>query len=92
MRAQFGAIFDDCVGLAGEVSAYAPWERVISGRYVLAGGETGPFRRRWEDRRPIPGEALAERGRPAYLGVGTGESKRKFRLTSTRRNSVREVL
>jgi hypothetical protein len=59
MRAQFGAIFDDDAGLAGEVSTHAPWERVISGRYVLAGGETGPFRRRWEDRRPILGEALA---------------------------------
>ena len=23
-------------------------ERVLSRRYVLAGGETGPFRRRWE--------------------------------------------
>jgi hypothetical protein len=57
-----------------------PWEKVISGRYVLAGGETGPFRRRWEDRRPIPGEALAERGRPAYTRVGTGEPKRKFRV------------
>jgi hypothetical protein len=28
----------------------------------------------------ISGEALAERGRPAYTRVGTGESKRKFRV------------
>jgi hypothetical protein len=43
MRAQFGAICDDGAGLVGEVSAYAPWERVISGRYVLAGGEKRPL-------------------------------------------------
>ena len=43
MRAQFGPIFDDSARLAGEVSGYAPWERVISGRYVLAGVETGPL-------------------------------------------------
>ena len=43
MRAQFGAIFDDCGVWRGEVFAYAPWESVISGRYVLAGGESGPF-------------------------------------------------
>jgi hypothetical protein len=32
-------------------------------------------RRQWKDRRPIPGEALAERGRPAYMGVGSGENQ-----------------
>jgi hypothetical protein len=48
---------------------------------ALAGGETGPFRRRWEDRGPKRAETLAERGRPAYTGVGIGKSKRKSRVT-----------
>jgi hypothetical protein len=47
-RAQSGAIFDDGTGLVGEVSVDAPGKRVISGRCVLTGGETGPFRHRWE--------------------------------------------
>ena len=38
----------------GGSSADAPGKRVISGRYVLARRETGRFRRRWEDRGPIP--------------------------------------
>jgi hypothetical protein len=83
-RAQSGAIFDDSAGLAGEVSGDAPGKRIISGRCVLAGGGTGLFRRRWEHRRPIPADTLAERGRPAYMGVEIGESKRKFRLTVPR--------
>jgi hypothetical protein len=57
----------------------APGKRVFSGRCVLAVGETDPFRRRWEYRRPILAETLAERGRPAYTGAGSGESKRKSR-------------
>ena len=72
------------VVLAGEVSADAPGNRIISGRGVGAGGETGLFRRRWEHRRPIPAETLAERGRPAYTRVEIGESKRKFRLNTFR--------
>jgi len=32
-----------------------------------------PFRRQWEYRRPIPVETLAEKGRPAYTEVGSGE-------------------
>jgi hypothetical protein len=47
-RAQSGAIFDDGAGLAGGVSTDASAKPVISGRCMLAGGETGPFRRRWE--------------------------------------------
>ena len=54
--------------------------RVISGRGVLTGGETGPFRHRWEHRGPIPVETLAQRGRSAYTTVGIGESKRKSRF------------
>jgi hypothetical protein len=65
---------------AGEVSADARGKRVLSGRCVLAGGETGPFRCRCEDRGPRPAETLAATGRPAYTGVGSGESKRKSRL------------
>ena len=45
-RVQRGANLDDGAGLAGEVSADAPGKRVLSGRCVLAGGETGPSRRR----------------------------------------------
>jgi hypothetical protein len=67
-------------GLAGEVSADARGKRVLSGRCVLAGGETGPFRCRCEDRGPRPAETLAATGRPAYTGVGSGESRRKSRL------------
>jgi hypothetical protein len=49
-----------------EVSADAPGKRVFSERCVLAGAETGPFRRQWEYRRQIPAETLAESGRRAY--------------------------
>ena len=45
---QRGTNLDDGAGLAGEVSADAPGKRVLSGRCVLAGSETGPFRRRCE--------------------------------------------
>lgn len=69
---QRGANLDGGTGLAGKVSADAPGKRVLSGRCVLAGGETGSFRRQWEHRRPIPAETLAESGRPAYMGVGSG--------------------
>jgi hypothetical protein len=75
-----GANLDDGAGLAGEVSADAPGKRVLSGRCVLAGGETSPFWCRCEDRGPKPAEILAASGRPAYTGVGSGESKRKSRL------------
>ena len=71
-RVQRGANLDDGAGLAGEVSADAPGKRILSGRCVLAGGETGPFRRRWEHCRPIPAETLAGSDRPAYTGVGSG--------------------
>jgi hypothetical protein len=47
---------------------------------VLAGGETGLFRRRWEHRGPIPAETLAERGGPAYTELESESQKRKFRL------------
>ena len=57
-RAQSGAIFDDGAGLAGGVSTDAPAKTVISGRCMLAGGETGPFRRRWEHRGPRRGKTL----------------------------------
>jgi len=43
-RVQRGANLDDGTGLAGEVSADAPGKRVLSGRCVFAGGETGFFR------------------------------------------------
>ena len=49
-RVQSGANLDDGAGLAGEVSADAPGKRVLSGRCVLAGGETGAFRHCWEHR------------------------------------------
>ena len=49
-------------------------------------GETGPFRRRCKDRGPKPAETLAASGRPAYTGVGSGESKRKSRLNWVRTN------
>ena len=42
--------------------------------YVLAGGETGPFRCRCGDRRPKPAESFAASGRPGYTRVGSGES------------------
>ncbi len=58
-----------------------PGKKVISGRCMLAGGETGPFRHRCEHRGPITDETLAQRGRSAYTEVGIGESKRKFRST-----------
>jgi hypothetical protein len=51
-RVQSGAIFDDGAGLAGEMSTDAPAKTIILGRCTLAGGETGPFRRRW--RTPLP--------------------------------------
>ena len=76
-RVHRGANLDDGAGLAGEVSADAPGKRVLSGRCVLAGGETGSFRCRSEDRGPKPAETLAASGRPVYPGVGSGESKRK---------------
>ena len=76
-RVQRGANLDDGAGLAGKVSADAPGKRVLSGRCVLAGGETGPFRRRCEDRGPKPAGTLAASGRPAYTGVGSGGPKRK---------------
>jgi hypothetical protein len=57
-RAQSGAIFDDGAGLAGGVFTDAPAKTVISGRCMLAGGETGPFRRRWEHRGPRRGKTL----------------------------------
>ena len=52
-------------------------EKGISERCVPIRCETGSSRRRWKHRGPIPAETLAERGRPAYTGVGIGESKRK---------------
>jgi hypothetical protein len=64
--------------VGGEVSADAPGKRVLSGSCVLAGGETGPLRRRCEDPGPKPAETLAERGRWAYLGVEMGESKKEI--------------
>jgi hypothetical protein len=66
------ANLDDGAGLTGKVSADAPGKRVLSGRCVLAGGETGSFRRQWEHCRPIPAETLAGSDRPAYTGVGSG--------------------
>src|SRR5260370_21084932 len=51
MRAQFGAIFDDCAGLAGEVASLAPREKLPFPPYQLAGGEPRPFPRRGQDRR-----------------------------------------
>jgi hypothetical protein len=57
-----------------------PGKGSFSARGVLAGGETGPFRRRCEDRGPKPAETLAASGRPAYTGAGSGESKRKSGL------------
>jgi hypothetical protein len=57
-RAQSGAIFDDGAGLAGRVSTDAPAKTVISERCMLAGGGTGPFRRRWEHRGPRRGKTL----------------------------------
>src|SRR6266853_2575042 len=42
------------------------------------------FRCRCEDRGPKPAETLAASGRPAYTGVGSGESKRKSRLRPAR--------
>ena len=71
-RVQREANLDDGAGLAGKVSADAPGKRVLSGRCVLAGGETGSFRRQWEHCRPIPAETLAGSDRPAYTGVGSG--------------------
>ena len=59
------------------VSEIQTGKRVLSGRCVLAGGETGPYRCRCEDRGPKPAETLAASGRPAYTGVGIEESKRK---------------
>ncbi len=53
-------------GLAGEVSADAPGKGIVSGRCMLAGGETGLFRHRGESRRPIPAETLVERFLPSY--------------------------
>ena len=44
---QSGADFDDDAGAAGEVSAEALRKGVIYGRWVRAGRETGPSRRRW---------------------------------------------
>src|SRR5208283_2331375 len=52
-RVQSGADFDDDAGAAGEVSAEALRKGVIYGRWLRAGGETGPSRRRWEHCRPI---------------------------------------
>jgi hypothetical protein len=72
-RVQREANLDDGAGLAGKVSADAPGKRLLSGRCVLAGGETGSsFRRQWEHCRPIPAETLAGSDRPAYTGVGSG--------------------
>jgi hypothetical protein len=71
-RVQREANLDDGAGLAGKVSADAPGKRVLSARCVLAGGETGSFRRQWEHCRPIPAETLAGSDRPAYTGVGSG--------------------
>ena len=59
-----------------------PGKRILSGRCVLAGGETGPFRCRCEDRGPKPAQTLAASGHPAYTGVGIGGSIRKFRETA----------
>jgi hypothetical protein len=67
-------------GTQGKSAARIDGENSIFGRREPARRETGHFRRRWEDRGAIPAETLAEKGRPAYTGVGIGESKRKFRL------------
>jgi len=47
--------------LAGAVSTDAPAKTVISGRCMLAEGETDPFRRRWERRGPRRGKT---KGKP----------------------------
>ena len=51
-------------------------------RGVACSPEAKPVlsRRCREHRQPIPAETLAERGRPAYTGVGSEESKRKSRF------------
>ena len=69
-RAQIGAIFDDGAGLAGGVSTDAPAKTVISGRCRLAGGETGPFRRRWEHRGPRRGKTLQRKALRCNEPVG----------------------
>ena len=74
------------------MSGDAPGKRIISGRCVLAGGETRLFRRGWEHRRPIPAQTLAERGLPAYTGVGIGESKREFLVKRGRRDPMTNEL
>jgi hypothetical protein len=65
----------------GEASADATGKRVISGRYMLARRETGPFGAAGKTVDPYSGKTLAERALQAYTGVGIGEAKRKSRFT-----------
>jgi hypothetical protein len=68
-------------GMQGEVSPESMKKALSFCRREPARRETGPFRCRCEDRGPKPAETLAASGRPAYTGVGSGESKRKSRFT-----------
>jgi cardiolipin synthase A/B len=55
-------------------------ERVLSGRCVLAGGETGAFRHRWEHRGTMPAETLQRKALWSKEKANVGKSKRKSSL------------